>query len=67
MILLLKLDGQANPLRFQVTDTVIDTSLRTNNELPTRARRAGAWRHKRGVSAIARSEAIARMMLEDAA
>lgn len=66
MILLLKLDDSENVIRFPVTDYEVLTFPNSNRtDMPTRARRAKAWRHKRGVSAIARSEQVARMMLAE--
>jgi hypothetical protein len=51
---------------YEVSDECVDLTRKYRNDTPQSSRRPRAWLHRRGASAIAHHEAIARMAAEQA-
>ena len=65
MILLLKLTDPPALLQFEISDNeVVIWPKSRNYEVIARERKPKVWKHYRGVSAIAKTEYAARLMME---
>jgi hypothetical protein len=51
---------------YEVSDECIDLSRKYRNDTPRAERRGSAWTHRRGASAVAQHQMIARMAAEQA-